>query len=129
MAAEINELLTKFSFVGSLKPLEGFNKNLKSSLKLLAGMSTAIVGAAAGFAAWTSSVTAAIDPMVQLSRETGASIASIQELGFAASQNGSSLEAVQSSIKELTKRAGEFARTGGGPAAESFMQLGVWSTA
>lgn len=123
--AILNELVTKFSFVGSLKKQESFNSNLKSSIGLLAGMGTAIVGAAAGFAAWTSSVTEAIDPMVQLSRETGTSISAIQELGFAASQNGSSLEAVQSSIKEVTKRAGEFARTGGGPASEAFLQLGI----
>ena len=123
--AAINELVTKFSFVGSLKPQESFNKNLGASVKLLAGVGTAIIGAAAGFAAWTSSVTQAIDPMVQLGRETGETIATIQELGFAASQNGSSLDAVQSSIRELTKRAGEFARTGGGSASEAFLQLGV----
>ena len=121
----INELVTRFSFVGSLNPQENFNQNLGSSIKLLAGVSTAIVGAAAGFAAWTISVTEAIDPMVQLSRETGTSIAAIQELGFAASQNGSDLNAVQSSIRELTKRAGEFARTGGGQASEAFLQMGL----
>jgi len=121
----INEIVTRFSFVGSLDPQTSFNQNLGSSIKLLAGVSTAIVGAAAGFTAWTISVTEAIDPMVQLSRETGTSIAAIQELGFAASQNGSDLNAVQSSIRELTKRAGEFARTGGGQASEAFLQMGL----
>ena len=110
----INEIVTRFSFVGSLDPQTSFNQNLGSSIKLLAGVSTAIVGAAAGFTAWTISVTETIDPMVQLARETDVTIAKQQELGFAASQNGSSLNAVQSSISELTKRAGEFARTGGG---------------
>jgi hypothetical protein len=123
--AEINELVSKFSFIGSLKPQESFNKNLGASVKLLAGVGASIIGAAAGFATWTSSIAQSIDPMVQLSRETGETIATIQELGFAASQNGSSLDAVQSSIRELTKRAGEFARTGGGSASEAFLQLGV----
>jgi hypothetical protein len=123
--SEINELVTRFSFIGSLDPQESFNSNLGSSIKLLAGVGSAIVGAAAGFAMFTSSVTESIDPMVQLSRETGDTIAEIQELGFAASQNGSSLDAVMSSIRELTKRAGEFARTGGGSASEAFLQLGV----
>ncbi len=125
MAAAVNDLVTKFSFVGSLKPQENFNSNLKASLGLLGGLAVGIVSATTLFAAWTTSVTESIDPMVQLSRETDVTIASIQELGFAASQNGSSLDAVQSSIRELTKRAGEFARTGAGPAAEAFLQLGI----
>lgn len=123
--AAINEMVTKFSFLGSLKPQENFNSNLKASLGLMAGMSAAIVGATGAFVAWTTNVTQAIDPMVQLSRETNVSIAAIQELGFAASQNGSNVDDVMSSISELTKRAGEFARTGGGTASEAFLQLGV----
>ena len=123
--AIVNEVVTRFSFIGSLKPQEGFNANLKSSLGLLAGVGAAIGTATAGVYMWTNSVTQAIDPMVQLSRETGEAISTIQELGYAASQNGSDVDAVMSSMKELTKRAGEFARTGGGTAAESFLQLGI----
>lgn len=123
--AAVNDLVTKFSFVGSLKPQESFNKNLGASVGLIAGVSTAIVGATGAFIAWTTSVSEAIDPMVQLSRETDVSVDAIQELGYAASQNGSDIDAVMSSIKELTKRSGEFARTGGGSASEAFLQLGV----
>lgn len=123
--AIINELVTKFSFVGSLKPQESFNANLKISIKLLGGFAIGVKGAVGLMHAWTLSVTEAIDPMVQLSRETGESVATLQELGYAASQNGSSLDAVMSSTKELTKRMGEFARTGGGPASEALLQLGI----
>ena len=123
--AAVNNLVTQFSFVGSLRPQETFNQNLGVSIGLIAGASTAIVGATGAFIAWTTSVTEAIDPMVQLSRETDVSVGAIQELGYAASQNGSDVDAVMSSIKELTKRSGEFARTGGGSAAEAFLQLGV----
>ncbi|AGH07342.1 hypothetical protein VPGG_00025 [Vibrio phage VBM1] len=121
----VNEMITKFSFVGSLKPQESFNANLKSSIKLLGGFALGVKGAVGLMHAWTLSVTEAIDPMVQLSRETGESVATLQELGYAASQNGSSLDAVMSSTKELTKRMGEFARTGGGPASEALLQLGI----
>lgn len=123
--AIVNELITRFSFVGSLKPQESFNQNLKSSIKLLGGFALGVKGAVGLMHAWTLSVTEAIDPMVQLSRETGESVATLQELGYAASQNGSSLDAVMSSTKELTKRMGEFARTGGGPASEALLQLGI----
>lgn len=123
--AIINELVTKFSFVGNLRPQENFNQNLKSSIKLLGGFAVGVKGSVGLLHAWTLGVTESIDPMVQLSRETGVSVASLQELGYAASQNGSSLDAVMSSTKELTKRMGEFARTGGGPASEALLQLGV----
>lgn len=123
--AIVNEMITKFSFVGSLKPQESFNANLKNSIKLLGGFALGVKGAVGLIHAWTLSVTEAIDPMVQLSRETGESVATLQELGYAASQNGSSLDAVMSSTKELTKRMGEFARTGGGPASEALLQLGI----
>ncbi len=121
----VNEVITKFSFIGNLKPQDTFNGNLKVSVSLLAGFGAAIKTSTAGMFVWVNSVTQSIDPMVQLSRETGETISSIQELGYAASQNGSSLDSVMSSIKELTKRSGEFARTGGGPAAEAMLQLGL----
>lgn len=123
--AAVNEIVTKFSFVGSLKPQESFNKNLKSSIGLIAGFAAGVKTAAIGVATWTSSITESIDPMVQLSRETGVAVSFIQEMGFAASQNGSGLDQMQASIRELNKRTGEFARTGGGPAAEALLQLGL----
>lgn len=121
----VNEVITKFSFVGSLKPGEDFNSNLKGSIKLLGGFAVGIKAATTFMYAWTSSVTEAIDPMVQLSRETDVSVAALQELGYAASQNGSSLDAVMRSTGELHKRLGEFSRTGAGPAAEAILQLGI----
>ncbi|HHH0699808.1 TPA: hypothetical protein ACPZRZ_003918 [Yersinia enterocolitica] len=35
--AIVNELITKFGFIGDLAPQETFNANLKSSIGLLAG--------------------------------------------------------------------------------------------
>lgn len=123
--AIVNEIITRFSFVGSLKPQEGFNNNLKSSLKLLGGFAVGIKAATGLMYQWTSSITESLDPMVQLSRETGVAVGWMQELGYAASQNGSGLEQVMSTTKELTKRMGEFARTGQGPASEALLQLGI----
>lgn len=123
--ATINEVITKFSFVGSLKPQQSFNANLRTSIKSLAGFAVGVKAAVAVLALWESSITESIDPMVQLNRETGVSISYMQEMGYAASQNGSGLDAVTKSIRELTKRAGEFSRTGGGPAAEAFLQMGL----
>lgn len=121
----VNETITKFSFFGSLKPQETFNKNLGQSIKLTAAFSVGM-GALTGIMyRWTNGVAQAIDPTIQLSRETGEAVETIQALGFAASQNGSSLDAVQSSLKEVNKRMGEFVRTGGGAASEVAIQLGL----
>lgn len=123
--AVVNEVVTQFSFKGDLKPQRDFNAGLDSSIKLLSGMAAGVTAAAGAMFAWASSVFDSIDPMVQLSRETGVALESIQELGYAASVNGSSLDAVSASMREMTKRIGEFAQTGGGPAKEIVEKLGI----
>lgn len=123
--AIVNELITKFGFIGNLAPQETFNANLKASIGLLAGLGAAIAGSAAGVAGWVTSVSQSIDPMVQFSRETGVAIETIQTLGYAASVNGSSVEALQNSLGEMTKRVGEFVSTGEGEAKDVATRLGL----
>ncbi|MEI9695829.1 phage tail tape measure protein [Atlantibacter hermannii] len=123
--AIVNELITKFGFIGNLAPQETFNANLKASIGLLAAMGAAIAGSAAGIAGWVASVSDTVDPMVQFSRETGVAIETIQTLGYAASVNGSSVDALQSSLAEMTKRVGEFVSTGEGEAKDVAGRLGL----
>jgi hypothetical protein len=123
--AVVNEVVTRFSFEGDLKPQWDFNQGLTSSIKLLSGMAAGVTAAAGAMFAWASSVFDSLDPMVQLSRETGVALESIQELGYAASVNGSSLDAVSASVREMTKRIGEFEQMGGGPAKEVVEKLGI----
>lgn len=123
--AVVNEVVTQFSFKGDLKPQRDFNAGLDSSIKLLAGMAAGVTAAAGAMFAWASSVFDSVDPMLQLSRETGVAIESVQELGFIASTSGSNLDAVSASLREVTKRAGEYVQTGGGPAKEIAEKLGI----
>lgn len=123
--AIVNELITKFGFIGNLAPQETFNANLKSSIGLLAGMGAAIAGSAAGIAGWVTSVSKSIDPLIQFGRETGIAVETIQTLGYAASVNGSSVDALQSSLGEMTKRVGEFVSTGEGEAKDVASRLGL----
>lgn len=123
--AIVNELITKFGFVGDLAPQETFNANLKASIGLLAGLGAAIAGSAAGIAGWVASVSASIDPLVQFGRETGIAVETIQTLGYAASVNGSSVDALQASLGEMTKRVGEFVSTGEGEAKDVASRLGL----
>lgn len=123
--AIVNELITKFGFIGDLAPQETFNANLKASIGLLAGLGAAIAGSAAGVAGWVTSISQAIDPLVQFSRETGVAIETVQTLGYAASVNGSSVDALQASLGEMTKRVGEFVSTGEGEAKDVAERLGL----
>ena len=123
--AVVNEVVTRFSFQGDLRPQREFNTGLDSSIKLLAGVAAGITATSGAMFAWANSVFNTIDPMVQLSRETGVALDSIQELGYAASVNGSSLDAVSASVREMTKRIGEFEQLGTGPAKEVVENLGI----
>lgn len=122
--AVVNELVTRFSFIGDLKPQATFNDNLKQGIQLSAAFATAIVAGAGALFAWSSSITAGLDPMIQLSRQTGVAVAEIQKLGYVASVNGSNAQALQSSLHSLNKTIGEAARwTGAG--VEHFQRLGI----
>jgi hypothetical protein len=120
----VNELVTKFSFVGSLAPQAKFNTNLSRSIGLLGKMGIAASAAAAGVSVWVNSVASSLDPMIQLSRSTGVGIEAIQKLGFAASVSGSSAQAMQSSLQRLSKTIGDASR-GMGPSVEAFSRLGI----
>ena len=122
--AVVNEVVTEFSFQGDLKPQRDFNSGLDSSVKLLAGFAAGVQVAAAGMFAWASSVFDSLDPMVQLSRETGVALESIQELGYAASVSGSSAQALESSIAGLSRSIGDAAR-GMGRGKQAFEDLGI----
>ncbi|MCQ4169756.1 phage tail tape measure protein [Hafnia paralvei] len=123
--AIVNELITKFGFIGNLAPQETFNANLKASIGLLAGLGAAIQGSAGTMAAWFTSIIDGLDPLVQFHRETGLSVEGLQELGRVAELNGSSMEAVTSSIGEMTMRIGEFVSTGEGEMADIGKRLGL----
>lgn len=121
----INDIVTKFSFIGSLKPQETFNENLQGSIKLLTGMAAAIEVTAAGMFWWASSVNSSLQPLVDLQNGTNVAVSAMQELGYAASQNGSDLNAVTNSISSLHDKVQEFAQFGTGDAAEAAAYLGV----
>lgn len=122
--AVVNELVTKFSFVGDLAPQRAFNENLKLSLALLTGFGAAVIGAAGGLVAFVSANTAAADALLDVSTETGISVESIQELGFAAELSGSSAEAMTASLAGLSKVSGDAAR-GLGKGKKAFEELGI----
>lgn len=119
--AVVNELVTKFSFAGSITPLLKFNTALGGSIKSVGIAYGAMLGLSAAVGKFTLATTSALDPMLQLSRTTGVSVSRMQELGYAASVSGSSLQAVQGTISTLSEKIGDAAWRGN----EEFARLGI----
>jgi len=122
--AAVNEVITKFSFAGSISPLANYNSTLGKSIITLAAFTAGTALAAVATARWITNVTAAIDPLVQLSRQTGEAVGKIQAYGFVASVTGSNVNALSSSVEGLASRIGEAAQ-GGGEGLQVFSRLGI----
>jgi len=119
--AQVTELITKFSFEGSTSPLKDYNSSLGKSVKLLGSMGAALGMAAFAVAKWASGVSQSLQPLFDLSEQTGVAVASIQELSFVAEQSGSSAQALESSLSGLGAKIGEAAQKG----SEDFSRLGI----
>lgn len=122
--AVVNEVVTQFSFKGDLKPQRDYNKGLTDSIKLLSGMAAGLTAVSGAMFAWASSIFSTLDPVAQLSYETGVSAEAIQELGFVAMTSGSSAQALQSSLAGLSKTMGDASR-GLGSGKQVFEDLGI----
>jgi len=122
--AVVTELVSQFSFKGDLKPQENFNANLKQSVALLSAVAVGFYGATGVLFAFVAEATSAADALLDMNAETGISVESIQELGFAAALSGSSTEAMTASLAGLAKVSGDAAR-GLGKGKKAFDELGI----
>lgn len=119
--AVVQELVTKFGFLGSTKPLNEYNVSLGGSIKLLGWMFAALEGAAAGFSLWADGVLTGVDSIGALSRQTRIAVGDIQALNFAAEQSQSTSAAMESTIRGLTSTIGSAAIQG----SADFSRLGI----
>ena len=123
--ATVSELVTKFSFIGSLKPQLDFNKGLSASIKGMTGFMIAAKAAVAGLTVWANKAYEPVNAMADLQAQTKANIESLQELGYVASKNSSSIDSFGKSITVMTRRVGRYAQFGGGAAKNSIQKLGL----
>ena len=123
--AVVNEVVTKFSFKGSLEPLAKFNAGLKSTIKQSALMATALAGATTGAAVWASKQLEGVAAMRNFARAQGVGVEALQKLRYAATQDGGTVEALDASIAGLNQRLGQFAATGAGRAKLAIEALGL----
>lgn len=121
MASITNELVTNFSFTGDISTLTKYNASFSDALGLMAkgvGIIGAVTGAMYGFA---NAQLSSINALGQLSKETDVSIKYLQEMGFVASVNGGSMDALRSSVIGLSEKIGEASIQGN----EDFNRLGI----
>ena len=126
--AVVNEVITKFSFKGSLEPLAKFNAGLKTVVKQSALMATALAGATTGAAVWASKQLEGIEAMRNFARAQGMGVEALQKLRYAATQDGGTVETLDASIAGLNQRLGQFAATGAGRAKLAIEALGLQIT-
>ena len=119
--AVVTELVTKFSFVGSLSPLKLFNADLAGGIFLIGEFAGAVSQAASSVKAFLDGPLQGAKALQNFSMESGIAIETLQELGFAASVLGSDMNAVQSSLVGLQQKIGEASMKG----SEDFARLGI----
>ena len=117
----VNDLTTNFRFTGSTAPLSDFAGTLSESIGLIFGFDKGLVGLAQSAASFVTDIVGSIDPLVQLSRETGVAVGKMQELGYVASQNGGSVDDVTASIAGLSEKIADASISG----SEDFAKLGL----
>lgn len=116
-----SELATKISFIGSLKPLHKLNTGLDTAVKTIGVATVAFTTAGYAVNAFIENTLASADAQGQLARETGLSVEAIQEWGYVASVNGSTAQAFETSVANLSKKIGEASTKG----SEDFNRLGI----
>ena len=119
--AVVNEVVTKFTFVGSISKLRKFNQSLHTSITSLAKATTAVTALAGGFVFLISKIAGGNEKLIQLADVINVPIKKIQELGFAASQTGSDSAALEGTLSSLSKAIGDAAING----SDTFARLGI----
>lgn len=121
MAEVATDLITKFSFEGSIEPLTKYNKSLGVSVKALSVMTAGIVAGASAMAAWVTGISRSQDANSNLAKNIGVSVEAMNELSYAAEVNGSSQQAMESSLSSLSSKIGEASING----SDDFARLGI----
>ena len=119
--AAVNELITKFSFIGNLRPQESFNSNLKLSIGFLSGLTIVLKSAATAFYSFASSQLQSINAINDLHEETGIAIPKLERLNYLTVAAGGSFEGMASTLTSINKQVGDAAMNG----SETFSRLGI----
>jgi len=123
MASQV-ELVTKFSFLGSLQPLQKLNQGLDVGIASIAKLGAGLGIGAIALNGFNLSLVDQIDQQNDLAITLGVSIQALQEWGFVAQLSGSSAQAYESSIGGLSQAIGDTANDVG-RAKAIFEKMGI----
>lgn len=116
----IKSFMVSLGFDVDKKGLSDFDRTLFVVTGKVVKLATTVEAAALSIVAFTTKIASGLDELYWASQRTGATVAGIQAIGYAASQAGSSANAARSSLESLAR----FIRTN--PGAEGFLnRLGV----
>lgn len=119
-ADTIKDFLVSLGFDIDEAGANKFEAVLKGVTANVLKLGTVVEGAALSIYGFTTQIANGLDNLYWASRRTGASVAGIKALGYAASQTGGSAEAAKSSLESLSR----FMRNN--PGAEGFLnRLGI----
>lgn len=119
-AETIKDFLVSLGFQIDQKGASEFDRTLFTITSSALKLGTVVEGAALSVVAFTAKIANGLDQLYWASQRTGATVAGIQAIGYAASQAGSSVEAARGSLESLSR----FMRNN--PGAEGFLnRLGV----
>ncbi len=120
----VDEFLFKLGVVADLKQAKQFRQTLSDVTRTASIAVTAVGALAGGITVFFAKALNGLDTLNQAARATGASAEYLQQLGFAAAQNGASLESALASVRGLSKVIGE-AADGMGRGARAFEHYGL----
>lgn len=124
MSNVIDSLLVALGFQIDDSELKEFKSDVADARENLMLVVGAAAAAAAGIGAFVKSVADGIDELGDFAEVEQVSIEALQELGYAAQLNGSSIDAVKGSVSGLNRTIGE-AVLGIGRGAATFEKLGM----
>lgn len=117
----VSELVTKFSFIGDMTPLHKFKEGLGQDIKKLSLFTAGVAGAIGALATFTKVTLESVNTLNDLSHNIGVPIETMQKLGYVAEQNGSSIDAMNSTLSTLSQKIGDASIHG----SAQFAELGI----
>jgi len=103
MAETIKEFLVSLSYKIDGNTFRQFQESIKASSKVVAQFAAGLAAMGAALAVAAAQTSAALEKLYYESQRTGASVANLKALGFAASQFGSSAEEAVGAAERLAK--------------------------
>lgn len=120
----VTELVTRFSFQGSLQPLQKLNQGLDAGIASIAKLGAGLGIGAIALNGFNLSLVDQIDQQNDLAITLGVSIQALQEWGYVATLSGSDARAYESSLGGLSQAIGDTANDVG-RAKAIFEKLGI----